>query len=90
MRAIASVLPPGANGTMMRTLRPGHSCAAAAPGSASVAATPASAMALRRLITAHSLALMPAALMTGAHFSISALRCAPSASGVEPTGISAC
>src|SRR5262249_34997279 len=33
----------------------------------------------------HSLTLIFAALITGAHFSISALRCAPSASGVEPT-----
>src|SRR5262249_32673876 len=33
----------------------------------------------------HSLTLMLAALMTGAHRSISALRCVPSCSGVEPT-----
>src|SRR5262249_57280251 len=33
----------------------------------------------------HSLTLMLAALMTGAHLSISALRWVPSCSGVEPT-----
>src|SRR5262249_2899120 len=33
----------------------------------------------------HSLTLMLAALITGAHRSISALRCVPSCSGVEPT-----
>src|SRR5262249_35621167 len=33
----------------------------------------------------HSLTLMLAALIPGSHFSISARRCAPSSSGVEPT-----
>src|SRR5262249_56853522 len=33
----------------------------------------------------HSMTLMLAALLTGAHRSISALRCVPSCSGVEPT-----
>src|SRR5262249_20731255 len=35
----------------------------------------------------HSLTLILAALMTGAHFSISVLRWAPSSSGEEPTAI---
>src|SRR5262245_46886289 len=93
-RAMASVPPPGGNGTTNRTKRLGQvDCAEAlrrklgAGRAFASAAAPASLMEWRRLSIVYSLTLMLAALMTGPHLAISSLRCAPSASGVEPIGI---
>ena len=89
-RAMASVPPPGGNGTIRRTNRFGQAavgCAAARVAKAGTRAPRAPQAPMALAAGDHSLTLMLAALMTGAHFSISVLKCAPSSSGVEPTTI---